>query len=194
MGMTRHHHPIANSALICTQIIFYCGTQGTDYIDFGYAGGDNLEPRSQCSHVSQNPQDVCTTLGILTLIECISDNECTWVRVASAEFQAYRDHHSNGHKQAVTLLLSEVWSDTFSSFSSCHAGSFFTPPVNGWCKCLRHIQAAGKTERTKLDLQEVGSAINKDMYLHVNLPCAWPVKSSTGLRTQFGSTNYNLPL
>jgi len=42
-------------------------------IDFGSAGDDDLEPRSSCSCIDQDPQDTWATSRVATLVKCIND-------------------------------------------------------------------------------------------------------------------------
>src|SRR5258706_13572873 len=47
-------------------------------IEFGSAGDDNLQPRSLCGGIGQDPQETWATLSIATLVKCVNDKD-EWV-------------------------------------------------------------------------------------------------------------------
>src|SRR5258706_5011466 len=44
-------------------------------IDFGSAGDDNLQPRSLCSCIGQDPQETWAALSVAALVECVNDKD-----------------------------------------------------------------------------------------------------------------------
>src|SRR5258706_4616486 len=72
-------------------------------IDLGSAGNDNLQPRSLCGCIGQDPQETFATLSIATLVKCVNHKYESVLRVASKGVDEIKE------ERAFHRLRSEVW-------------------------------------------------------------------------------------
>src|SRR5882757_2411940 len=72
-------------------------------IDFGSAGDDDLQPRSLCGCIGQDPQETWATLSIAALVKCVNDKDKSVFRVARKGADEIKE------ERAFHRLRSKVW-------------------------------------------------------------------------------------
>ena len=72
-------------------------------IDFSSTSNDNLEPRSLCGCIGQDPQETWATSIVATLVECVNDKDESAPRVARKGADQIKE------ERAFHRLRSKVW-------------------------------------------------------------------------------------
>ena len=72
-------------------------------IDFGSARDDDLQPRSLCGCIYQDPQKAWATLSIAALVKCVNDKDESVLRVARKGADKINE------ERAFHRLRSKIW-------------------------------------------------------------------------------------
>src|SRR5258706_5753183 len=72
-------------------------------IDFGFTRDDDLQPRSLCGCIGQDPQETWATLSIATFVKCVNDKDESVLRVARKGADQIKE------ERAPHRLRSKVW-------------------------------------------------------------------------------------
>ena len=99
---------ISTGILICGQVIWKIRRLGDSIkemldIDLGSACDDDLQPRSLCSCIGQDPQETWATLRIATLVKCVNDKDESVLRVAR------KGADKINKERAFHRLRSKIW-------------------------------------------------------------------------------------
>src|SRR5258706_10220891 len=72
-------------------------------IDFGFTRDDDLQPRSLCGCIGQDPQETWATFSIATFVKCVDDKDESVLRVARKGADEIKE------ERAIHRLRSKVW-------------------------------------------------------------------------------------